>query len=139
MKFNGEYKNGVFVPDESVKRQYKSLILRSEREKMKVSIDINKAERVSDSQVGLFWKVVQLVTEATGSDEKEVVGSLHQLKPFNEGKLRKKTIGEMDTKELSLFIERSIMFLQTEFNLQIDLTTLPSSGQTRIIVKDVRN
>jgi len=130
MRFNGRFYKGKFIPDSSVAKKYESLVRRCQNENMIVSVDVNQAERQSDSQIGLFYVIVNMASEQSGNSVEHIYDFIRKFRPVDD-KSRNISFRDLNTDQMSKYIERVIIELNDFFNLNIQIELINGNAKVK--------
>ena len=134
MKYLGHFVGQIFIPIKEHRSSYNKFTDHCTNLSKNLSIEIKEAEYTSESQIGLFNAIVNMVADLTGNTFNDIVLSVYDLAPGimnSVGHIQTLSAGEMSTRQLSKYIEMCIYKFNQDYNLNIDLEQMPN-GKTKI-------
>lgn len=124
MIFKGKYNKGIFVPLKGTERMYKDFIRKVENNDLNIQIEVKRREVYSENQVNLLNALIYHVSDKTGHTFSEVLRALNPLR------IDDKPFSEYSTVQMNEFIERSNIFLNEFFDLNISI--IENNGKAKI-------
>lgn len=128
--FTGQFVMGKFIPAHE-KDSFNRFTAYLEKNNLQVDITIAEPSKSSVKQINLFNMVITKASELSGYTFDELVLQLYPLRPkeLTDIGFRHITVFEMNTTQLSEFIKRSIIFLNNEHNLKLEINTVNGVAQ----------